>query len=226
MDTNPYSTPSTSFEPIAKQAVHGPYGAFRNNNLLRSFIVSLLIIEAMLTIFVFIIHQIVAPADLHQTGSSLLQILTWIGIGQIATRVSLIVLFCFWINRTCKNGWLLDPPKMKTSPAWAVGYYFIPVLQLWKPFTSMREIRDASYGRRDKLSATLPLWWVFWLALMFIGSITNVLSANTADRESLTMAYKLATVSGPVKIILDYLAIALVLGITRAQNVRVTQWHR
>ncbi len=99
------------------------------------------------------------------------------------------------------------------------------VLALWKPFTTMKEIRNASYGRSDMLNTTLRLWWFFWLALLCTNTVITLIYENSSSPETLSIAEKLHTVSSPIRIILAYLAISMVFGITRAQNQRISQWR-
>ena len=114
---------------------------------------------------------------------------------------------------------------MKTTPGLAVGYLFIPVLFLWKPLTTLREIRNASYGRHDALSTILPLWWFFLLAICIISLTNSILHHDGNSAETLLIAQKLTTVSAPLTIIFDYLAITIILGITLAQHRRVSLWR-
>jgi len=222
MVDNPHKAPTT---PASQVDVHGPYGVFRNNGLLRSIIIILLLCDAMVSIFDFTLSNFLS-AEIHLENADQIQkifsITKWLGI---AIMLPLVTLFCIWINRCCKNGWLMDAPRMKTTPGLAVGYYFIPVLSLWKPFTTMKEIRNASYGRSDMLNTTLRLWWFFWLALVCITIIITLIHENASSPETLSIAEKLHTVSSPIRIILAYLAISMVFGITRAQNQRISQWR-
>jgi Domain of unknown function (DUF4328) len=57
---------------------------------------------------------------------------------------------------------------MAFSPGWAVGFYFIPVVALWKPFLAMKEIWSASEAPGDrarnsprvlKIPWLLASWW-------------------------------------------------------------------
>ena len=220
-----YQSPTPPAKPSDSAGLHGPYGAFRNNGPLRSIIVTLLIIEAMLALFVIILNQAIDPTAVSLAGDKLRGILDITGWAQISARILIVPLFCLWLDRTCKNGWLLDAPKMKTTPGLAVGYLFIPLIFLWKPLTTIKEIRNASYGRHDALKTTLPLWWFFLLAICIITITSSLLHQDGHSPETLLIAQKLTTVSVPLTIILDYLAITLVIGITLAQHRRVSLWR-
>ena len=89
----------------------------------------------------------------------------------------------------------------------------------------MKEIRSASYGKDHPLKSVMPLWWTFWLITSFMANITFRLYAS-ADIDKYLMACKLDLVATPLNVILNYLAITLVTGITLAQERRLVHWHQ
>ncbi len=234
MDSNPYLAPlsaPTNSTGSNVPGIKGPYGAFRQNGRLKTALVSLLVIDAMMSIFN---SGVLNLLDIQQQNSDeywltdgpskLDEIITLTGSLHMVVIFSLIIIFSAWINRSCKNGWLLDAPHMKTTPRLSVGYFFIPLLSLWKPYGAMKEIRRASHGNDNALRSILPLWWTFWLTSNVLAHIIFKLYTNSEDQESYLMACKLDLVSVPVDVTLNYLAIALVTSITLAQQRRAAQW--
>ena len=226
---NPDYQAATASQPAGQHTLSGTYGAFRKNNSLSSLLISLLILQAMLSLFTIIAYQIIPPEALkqtaNQTANQISSILHWSGTAQIVLGIFIVIIFCIWINRSCKNAWLLNPPKMKITPGWAAGYYFIPVLCLWKPYASMNEIRDASYGRHHKLAALLPLWWSCLIAFIILSASSQLLIYTGTDQQTLSTAHKLGVVAAPVNIILNYLTIAVVAAVTLEQNKRASEWR-
>jgi len=233
MPEDPYKAPTTIPATAQTAGIRGPYGAFRDNGTLKTILVSLLVIDAMMSIFT---SGVLNLLDIQQQNSdaywltdepSKLDNIISLASGiHVLFIIVLMILFFVWINQSCKNGWLLDGPRMKTTPGWAVGYYFIPILMLWKPFTAMKEIRSASYGSDTALRSILPLWWTFWLISSFLNN--NIVGSymNSDNQESYLMACKLDLVSVPVDVIHNYLAIALITGITLAQQRRAEYWMK
>ena len=234
MDSNPYLAPlsaPTNPDDSNSPGIKGPYGAFRQNGTLKTTLVSLLVISAMMSIFS---SGVLNLLDIQQQNSDeywltdgpskLDEIITLTEYTHIAVTLTLMVIFAIWINRSCKNGWLLDAPHMKTTPGWSVGYFFFPILSLWKPYGAMKEIRRASHGNDNALRSILPLWWTLWLTSGVLDHVIFKLYTNSEDQESYLMACKLDLVSVPVDVILNYLAIALVTSITLAQQRRAAQW--
>src|SRR5699024_6246763 len=57
------------------------------------------------------------------------------------------------------------------TPRWAIGWYFIPVMNLYKPFSVMRELTLASFHavsnsdhwKLKKAPAYIIVWWLLFL---------------------------------------------------------------
>ncbi len=232
MATNPYTTPASQVESPVVSGVSGPYGHFRRNGPLKTALVSLLVLQSMMEIFTsgvlnyLDMQQLQSEAYLaDENPSKLDNIIELSGCAYAAIGIITVIIFAVWINRACKNAWLLDPPRIKTTPGWSVGYYFIPILYLWKPYVAMKEIRSASYGNDNALRGILPVWWTFWLISGFLAQIFFQMYLAADDADSYLMACKLELISVPINVVLNYVAIVLVTGITMAQERRIAQWH-
>jgi hypothetical protein len=72
-----------------------------------------------------------------------------------------------WIHRASANARAMGAQGMKIGPGWAVGYYFVPILYLWKPYSALKEIWLASSTPSNWQSQPVPgllaLWWALWL---------------------------------------------------------------
>jgi hypothetical protein len=84
-----------------------------------------------------------------------------------------VVLFAIWIHRMQSNTFALGIMDLQYTPAWAVGWNFVPIANLWIPYQVMREIwcanRNPTGWQFDKPSRFLIVWWLLWL-----GSIVYV----------------------------------------------------
>jgi hypothetical protein len=86
------------------------------------------------------------------------------------------VLVLRWIYLASANAHALVGDGMRFKPGWAVGWYFIPVANLWKPYQAMKEIWQVSSGRPDwkkmPAPAVMRWWWGLWL--LSSGSSINI----------------------------------------------------
>jgi len=100
---------------------------------------------------------------------------------QFLTMTASFVFVGMWIYRAAWNGRVFAGAKqLDFTPGWSVGWYFLPIANLWKPYQAMKEIWRAS-ARPDKVDAAevpgwLPLWWFLWLAF----SITSNFASRTS----------------------------------------------
>ena len=78
---------------------------------------------------------------------------------------------------------------MEYTPGWAVGWFFLPIANLWKPYQAMKEVWALNAeGGRDAGSAAgvlLPLWWFLWLAWNIVSNAAGRMSwrATTFEQE-------------------------------------------
>jgi len=104
-----------------------------------------------------------------------------VGVVQGLIIISSAVVILMWIYRANLNAHRLGAKEMEFSPGWAVGWYFVPFANLWKPYQAMREIWQASANPErweyEDRSWLLPVWWTIWI-------ISNVVD-NAAFRLAL-----------------------------------------
>lgn len=102
------------------------------------------------------------------------QMLGMIGFVTIPLYFITVIIFCFWTYRAAANAHALRP-GLPTSPGWAVGWYFVPFANLFKPLNSMKDIWRVSFRRESgKLAppdSILGIWWAFWILTCITGNI-------------------------------------------------------
>ena len=147
-----------------------------------------------------------------------------VAIVQLVNLVVLIVLFCIWIYRANHNARQLGATGMQFSPGWAVGWYFIPIANLWKPYQAMREIWQASanpaHWQQQPRSAILPLWWTFFLLSNFIANASFRLNLRAQTVPDLILAGTVSVANDALDIVSNVAALVLVTQIFRMQMAR------
>jgi len=89
-----------------------------------------------------------------------------------------VIVWCIWQHHTQVNAVVLSGGGLGFTPGWAVGWWFIPIANLWKPFQTVRELWKASHGGGWRTIATwsvLGWWWGTWIA----GWLNIQLGSNT-----------------------------------------------
>lgn len=75
--------------------------------------------------------------------------------------------FALWIYQANKNCRALGAKSMQFTPGWCIGWFLIPVLQMWMPYKAIKEIwkssSDANHWAMVDSSAVMKLWWFCYL---------------------------------------------------------------
>jgi hypothetical protein len=113
---------------------------------------------------------------------------------------------------------------MEFTPGWAVGWYFIPFMNLVKPYQAVQEIYRATDPQADaddwKLSYVPSLfgwWWGLWIVSNVLGSIVGR-AALSSDPAALAVGPWLDVVDGVIDVALCTIAILMVRALTARQE--------
>jgi hypothetical protein len=85
----------------------------------------------------------------------------------VVLYIATVVVFSMWIHRVSANLKPLDVSDQRFTPAWAVGWWFIPIMWLWRPYQVVKEILKGSdpyyVGDRAGNWEQAPVWrWLGW----------------------------------------------------------------
>ena len=114
---------------------------------------------------------------------------------QVAVNgLSLLVLiaaavpFLIWIHQASGNARALGIDNLPTSPGFAVGYWFIPVLNLIMPPKIIGDLWRASAVEAEpeawqdaEVPSWIIVWWLLFLMAHFIGMATAALESRAVD---------------------------------------------
>jgi hypothetical protein len=70
-----------------------------------------------------------------------------------------VVIACIWQHRAASAGRALGFPADR-SPAWGVGCWFVPVVNLWMPYSAIRDCLPPDDPHRPRVLQ----WWIAFLA--------------------------------------------------------------
>jgi len=137
------------------------------------------------------------------------------------------IMFLVWVYRANCNARMLGAHGMEYSPGWSVGWFFVPIANLWKPYNVIKEIAAASknpvaFGG-EKEEPVVAFWWLLWIVGNILGQTSNRL-ARRADAPGEYLTVNLAAIGSNVLVILAAAAgIALVQKIFSLQMAHVTK---
>lgn len=168
-----------------------------------------------------------------QPGFYLLAVL---GSLESLVRFGLIIMFLIWLYRCHKNLPALGAENLEFSPGWAVGWWFIPFLCLYKPFQVVREVwnesdpdvapDDIRFHVAPGAPTLMVLWWALFLIGNFISSVPNFFWGHLESfREGFRSALIATIVSSIVQVASAGTALMVVRGINQRQDERYTKWQ-
>jgi hypothetical protein len=123
-----------------------------------------------------------------------------------------------WIYRASSNALALsgDP---SISPGWAVGWYFIPFANLFKPLQAMKQVwavtdEGDGYGAH-RTPPILAWWWGLWIVTNILSNVSFRMSMNGTDGSVIaTIDLVAAMLNFPLCIVL----IVLMRSVSKAQD--------
>jgi hypothetical protein len=172
-----------------------------------------------------IAHRLpIAEADVMFT----LRLVSALAIAWVLCYAATAGAFLFWIHRAHRNLTSLGSSDLEFTPKGAVGWYFFPFLNLFKPYQVMREIYNASaptanenWNRlHQRAPAIVKCWWFFFLLMGLAGRATNISSGN--DAVSLQISAAMGMVFDVIAIFAALLAACLIRSIDRRQTARAS----
>jgi len=135
--------------------------------------------------------------------------------------ISTYIVFGRWIVLAHRNLTGLGARYVEFTPGWAVGWFFIPVAWLWKPYQAMKMLwRYSCSVTRPEIHdppAVLPTWWTLWIIGSLLGQIVMRLTMRADSVEEFDLATRFTIASGIVDVILYPVAAAMVGRIWHAQ---------
>jgi hypothetical protein len=193
--TNPYQAPTTAIEPVSAMEI----GKFKDASTL-TFLVRLCLAAEIFMSAAGIFNALWQRNVFLQAAAGSMSadnVYTEMGLPslllpllQLPVMIASTVFIAMWIYRSAHNiRSIVGARQMAFTPGWAVGWFFIPFANLWKPYQAMKEIWSRSFSKDPKWEVTtwlLPLWWFLWLIWNSASNISMRLNmrANTLELEA------------------------------------------
>jgi hypothetical protein len=154
-----------------------------------------------------------------------------IGLVQMGLFVITAIAFIVWMHRAYRNLHAFRVEGRQYSSGWAIGGWFVPFLNLVRPFQVVREIWNGSecltaFGERFVLLRT-PMLVGWWWAMFLISSVAGNLAARLAIRgEDALTALTTQSWAWLISDVLDIPAAILAILVVRGINARQEETHQ
>ena len=150
-----------------------------------------------------------------------------LGLLYVLVFVLLTVVFLVWLYRIRINEGDLGISGTRFSNGWSVWVWFIPIMNLFRPYQIMKEAWQASDPdaipdgwMQSAISPLLGWWWALWLVGGYASNVSARIFFGADDLESYITSDRLDLVSSALLIPSALLAIMIVRGISARQDMR------
>ncbi len=150
-----------------------------------------------------------------------------IGLVQVLLLIFTAVVFLRWFYRTHANLKPLQLQGLKYKSNWAVWYFFIPIINLVRPFQVAAEMWKASFSVYNKaetwqslkIPACITVWWITHIVSGIMSRVASRIPMKSdVTIEDLIFSTNLDMAASAVAIVSIVFVIKMVKGITAAQE--------
>jgi len=140
---------------------------------------------------------------------------------QIIIFIILGVTFFRWIYRTNKNLHTLSGDQITFTPRWSVGWYFIPIANLFKPYQVMKEIWRVCHKNESTTHSLLSWWWFLLIVSIIPAGLASDLAMMVDYANSNIASAITYIVSDGIDVIMNIVMLSLVtrIGKVYARNI-------
>jgi Domain of unknown function (DUF4328) len=139
------------------------------------------------------------------------------------------IIFLRWLYAAYGNLELMGRRYSEETPGWAIGYWFIPIVNLVKPYSIVKELWQRSHdGNRrtpdagSGAPAIIGIWWMLYIVAGLIERIAKSYMQSEHSVEILSYVTLVSMGSGLLVLIAGLLLIHIVNRIDLAQQNYVT----
>lgn len=142
-------------------------------------------------------------------------VMSSVAILNIIINVTSIVFFIMWFRRAYYNLSQVSAEAASFGEGWAAGAWFVPILNLFRPFQIMKEIwygTQANSGSEEEQQPGMILgfWWTFWVVGGFLSNASMRMTFGDPEIEQLRTSALLSIASGIVHIVAFILILMII----------------
>lgn len=192
---NPYQSPAPSTDPFQHATpvrsgsvyTYKPLGTLtrwaRISLGLTALAVTVLVISDTLASYT-VPGYVTGQFKLEGLGLILASLVGFCGIAVVGLMISNVIAVTMWMYRANANVWAMGTMGVEYTPGWTAGYWFIPFLNLVRPYQAMKEIYQASAA--DSATAVqgvawkslavptyVAIWWATWIICNIISRVES-----------------------------------------------------
>ena len=124
--------------------------------------------------------------------------------------VATAIAYLAWVSRSVDNVRVLGGGTPMATPRWSIGWWFVPVANLFKPFQIVADLNQRmATPTRTGGTRLVMAWWIAWIGRGIVGAV--VVSMLTQGTSEVPHGYLTTAIFiGAVDIVAAILAIAVI----------------
>ncbi len=131
------------------------------------------------------------------------------------TTLVLAVLFIRWLRQGLRNADVIAPGVRRHGQGWAIGAWFVPILNLFRPKQIVNDAYAAGHDRKSGSKDGLLTWW--WVVFLVADAINSTVARSRPDDlMAIRAADRWLTFGNVLEIVAAVLAIMVVRKISAA----------
>jgi hypothetical protein len=147
-----------------------------------------------------------------------------IGTVQLAFGLEWL-LFLIWVYQSNGNTWAFGVPDLRFTPGWSVGWFFVPVMNLFRPYQVVKEVWAASHPGPEPWDprpapVAIAAWWSNRVVALAAGRAAVRLTARAKTLPEHLTASQVQLVADLVDLPLMLLSAWLVWSIFQRQQAK------
>ncbi len=125
-----------------------------------------------------------------------------LGFAQGGASLLTAVAWLLWQSTSYRRLLGVGERATRFTPGWAIGYWFIPFANLYRPYQAIKDLwlrseggNTRSIGEAARAPALLGLWWALWLLSNLLGRwlLAEALGAESLEELQATTLFALVT---------------------------------
>lgn len=150
-----------------------------------------------------------------------------IGVVQIIVGVALIVVFLQWFRRAYANLHRLGRKDLEHKDNMAVWFFFIPIMNLFKPLSIMQEIWKSTqiatlelnpdYSKKES-NPLIGVWWAFFIISGFAGQIVLKMTRKAETISELIAAGEISLIAEAIDIVSAVVTLLLIRSVSKIES--------
>ncbi len=142
--------------------------------LARLFLLAFIVLDALLSVCIIAEWQGLVDLEAVEPDPAALAYF-FVALGYTLAFLAAVIFVAMWLYRAHANLRDAGVDGLAISPGWAVGWYFVPIANLFRPLEAMRELWANSHGEGDRFAddahPQIGAWWGCWIVGNILSSV-------------------------------------------------------